>query len=76
MRPQTHENTTNMNIRKSGLTVLKTVEKVARIGWELLLYPHNSQDFAPSEFHLFGPLKQSLEGLKLNDNHDVQQHTF
>jgi len=35
-----------------------------------------SQDFVPSEFHLFGPLKEFLEGLKFNDNQDVQQHAF
>jgi len=53
-----------------------TVEKVARISWELLSHPPHSQDFVPSKFHLFGPLKESLEGLKLNENQDVQQHTF
>jgi len=52
------------------------VEKVARIGWELLSHPPHSQDFVPSEFHLFGPSKESLEGLKLNGNQDVQQHAF
>jgi len=52
------------------------MEKVARIGWELLSHPPHSQDFVPSEFHLFGLLKESLKGLKLNENQDVQQHTF
>jgi len=52
------------------------VEKVARIGWELLSHPPHSQDFVPSKFHLVGPLKESLDGLKLNENQDVQQHMF
>jgi len=54
------------------------VEKVARIGWELLSHPPHSQGFVPSKFHLpvFGPLKEALEGLKLNKNQDVQQHAF
>jgi len=50
------------------------VDKVATIGWELVSHPCNSQDFVPSEFHLFGPLKESLEGL--NDNQDGQQHAL
>jgi len=52
------------------------VEKVARIGWELLSHHPHSQYFVPSEFHLFGPLKKSPEGHKLNETQDVQQHTF
>jgi len=51
------------------------VEKVARIGWEWLSHPRKRQDFVPSEFNFFG-LKESLEGLKFNDNQDVQQHAF
>jgi len=39
------------------------VEKVARIGWELLSHPPHSRNFVPSKFHLYGPLKESLEGL-------------
>jgi len=42
----------------------------------MLSYPRNSRHFAPSEFHLFGPLKESLEVPKFNDIQDVQQHAF
>ena len=33
-------------------------------------------DLAPSDFHLFGPLKESLGGIKFDNNEDVQQHVL
>jgi len=48
--------------------------EVATMGWELLAHPPYSQDFATSDFRLFGPLKESLGGLKFKDDQDVQQH--
>jgi hypothetical protein len=31
-------------------------------GWELLSYPLYTPDLAPSDYHLFGPLKDHLRG--------------
>jgi len=42
------------------------------MGWELLQHPPYSPDLAPSDFHLFGPLK----GIKFENNEDVQQHVL
>ena len=42
----------------------QTVEKIEEMSWELLQHPPYSQDLVPSDFHLFGPLKESLGGIK------------
>jgi plasmid stabilization system protein ParE len=36
-------------------------------GWELLSHPPYSPDLAPSDYHLFGPLKDRLRGHYLRD---------
>jgi len=46
------------------------------MGWELLQHPPYSPDLAPSDFRLFGPLKESLAGIKFENNEDVQQHVL
>jgi len=51
----------------------QTVEKVAVMGCQLLPHPPYSPDLAPSDFQPFGLLKQSLEGLKFEDD---QQHVL
>ena len=38
-------------------TSLKTVEHIANLGWTVLPQPPYSPDLAPSDFHLFGPMK-------------------
>ena len=39
---------------------LKTTECVTKFGWTVLPYLPYSPDLAPSNFHLFGPLKEGL----------------
>jgi histone-lysine N-methyltransferase SETMAR len=41
-------------------TSLKTVEHIANLGWTVLPHPSYSLDLAPSDFHLFGPIKDGL----------------
>jgi len=41
----------------------QTLEKIEEMGLELLLCLHYSQDLAPSDFHLFGSLKESFGGI-------------
>jgi len=48
----------------------QTVEKIEEMGWELL---QHAPYLAPSNFHLFEPLKESLGGVKFENNEDVQQ---
>jgi len=40
----------------------------------LLLNLQYSPDLTPSDFHLFGPLKESFVGIVENNEEDVQQH--
>ena len=51
----------------------QTTETVEEMGWELLLHPPYSPDLHTSDFHLFGPLKESLKGVKFENYEDVQQ---
>ena len=54
----------------------QTVEKIEEMGWELLQHLPYSPDLAPSDFHLFEPLKESLGGIKFENDEDVQQHVI
>jgi len=54
----------------------QTVDKIEELDWELLQNPPYSPDLAPSDFHLFGPLKESLGGIKFQNNEAVQQHVL
>jgi len=38
------------------------VEHIAKLGWTVLPHPPYSPDLAPSDFHLFGPMKDGLRG--------------
>jgi hypothetical protein len=52
------ELTTNANMLRSS----QTVETINRLGFEVLDHPACSPDLAPSDYHLFGPLKNALRG--------------
>jgi hypothetical protein len=41
-------------------TSLRNQEAIAKFGWNVLPHPSYSPDVAPSDFHLFGPLKDAL----------------
>ncbi|GFO01410.1 exosome component 10 [Plakobranchus ocellatus] len=42
-----------------------------RYGWEILPHPAHSPDLAPSDFHLFGPLKRHLGGMAFKTEDDL-----
>jgi histone-lysine N-methyltransferase SETMAR len=48
-------------------------ERIAAFGWQLLEHPPYSPDLAPSDFHLFGPLKNHLGGTRFADDEAVQR---
>jgi len=51
-----------------------TMQKIAEMGWEILTHLLYRPDLAASDFHLFGPLKESLRsGIKFENNDAVQQ---
>ena len=41
-------------------TVHITAQEIANLGWKIMPQPPYSPDLAPSDFHLFGPLKDEL----------------
>ena len=42
----------------------KTRETIASIGWKTLPHPPYSPDLAPSDYHLFGPMKLHMKGMR------------
>ena len=55
-------------------TSLATRQKLMDIGWELMLHPPYSPDLAPSDYHLFRSLDNSLRGKTFNDDDAVKSH--
>jgi len=47
------------------------VEHIANLGWTGLPHPPYSPDLAPSDFHLFGPMKDGLCGQHFPSNDAV-----
>jgi histone-lysine N-methyltransferase SETMAR len=41
---------------------------IAKFGWTVLPHPPYSSDLVPSDFHLFGPLKDALCGKRFEDD--------
>jgi len=52
-------------------TSLRTQEAIAKFGWTVLPHPSYSPDLAPSDFHLFGRLKDALRGTRFEDDESV-----
>jgi histone-lysine N-methyltransferase SETMAR len=49
-----------------------TSEAIAKMGWGVLPHPAYCPDLAPSDFHLFGPLKDALRGHHFQSDDDVK----
>ena len=49
-----------------------TTEEIMKIGLEVLPHPSYSLDLAPSDFHLFGPLKEAHRGIHFKDEEAVK----
>jgi len=52
-----------------------TLETLKQLKWEAMEHPAYSLDLAPSDFHLFGPLKNVLQGRRFScddDDDDVK----
>ena len=50
----------------------KACEIISSFGWTTILHPPYSPDLAPSNFHLFGPLKESLRGQHFSTDEEVK----
>lgn len=53
---------------------LMTRQKILELGWDILPHPPYSPDLAPSDFHLFRSLQNSLRGMKFDSDEAVNQH--
>jgi histone-lysine N-methyltransferase SETMAR len=50
-----------------------TMETIQKLKWNVLPHPPYSPDLAPSDYHLFGPLKEHLGGKRFHNNEEVIQ---
>ena len=48
-------------------------EAIAKIGWEVLPHPSYSPDLAPSDYHLFGFVKDQLRGQRYYTTEAIQK---
>jgi histone-lysine N-methyltransferase SETMAR len=53
-------------------SAMRTAEAIRKLGWSVLPHPPYSPDLAPSDYHLFGKLKESLRGKQYASVGDVQ----
>jgi len=59
-------------------TAAATVETVQQLGFELLQHPPYSPDLAPSDYHIFGALKEALRSRRFASDEEVKEavHTW
>ena len=55
-------------------TSLVTRQKLLELGWDVLSHPPYSPDLAPSDYHLFRSMQNSLNGKIFNNADDVRSH--
>ena len=53
-------------------TTRLTLEKIEKTGWEVLPHPPYSPDLAPSDYHLFGFVKNQMRGHHYEMNEALQ----
>ena len=53
-------------------TAWKTMETISQFGWMQLPHPPYNSDLAPSDFHLFGSLKEFRHGTKYSSDDEVK----
>jgi histone-lysine N-methyltransferase SETMAR len=56
-------------------TAGETRETIEKMGSEILEQPPHSPDLAPSDFHLFGKLKEHLSGKRFASDQEVKNET-
>ena len=53
-------------------TACTTVATITDLHFECLPHPPCSPDLAPSDFHMFGPLKEAMGGKKFRSDEEVR----
>jgi hypothetical protein len=56
------ENVRRRKLSSFNMTTRLTLQTILKNGWELLSHPPYSPDLAPSDYLLFGTLKDHLRG--------------
>ena len=57
-------------------TASQTVETINHLGFEVLEHPAYSLDLAPSDYHLFGLLKNALRGRQFSTDKEVREAVY
>ncbi|XP_049307894.1 histone-lysine N-methyltransferase SETMAR-like isoform X2 [Bactrocera dorsalis] len=55
-------------------TSLMTRQTLGELGWEVLMHPPYSPDLSPSDYHLFRPLQNSLNGVNLDSREACENY--
>ena len=55
-------------------TSLFSRQKLLKVGWDVLSHPLYSPDLAPSDYHLFRSMHNSLNGKIFNDAYEIKSH--
>jgi histone-lysine N-methyltransferase SETMAR len=69
-----HKNPTEILLQHDNArphTSLKTWEAITKFGWTVLHHPPYSPNLAPSDFHIFGALKDAIHGMKFESDDNV-----
>ena len=54
-------------------TARLTINTIRQLNWEILDHPAYIPDLAPSDFHLFGPLKNAVSGRRFAADDEVKE---
>jgi len=54
-------------------TAAHTVETLQKLKFEVLAHPLYSPDLDPSDYHLFGPLKEALRGRRFTSDQELKE---
>jgi histone-lysine N-methyltransferase SETMAR len=54
-------------------TAANTAETLKKLNFEVMEHPPCSPDLAPSDYHLFGPLKQVLRGRRFTTDQQLKE---
>lgn len=66
-RPLFLQDNARVHTAKTTMTMIKNLK------WQLLPHPPYSPDLAPSDFHLFGPMKEPLRGIRFKDEKEIKR---
>jgi transposase len=54
-------------------TATHTSETLRKLKFDVMAHPPYSPDLAPSDYHLFDPLKEALRGRRFTSNEEVKK---